>query len=394
MTAAPRNQIPVAAPASILALAPNAWDGPWLNRQQLLSRIGRRHYVLYSTGASNRDAPDRPTWRPRATVQDHVTVDVLPGWMATALRQPILREATMHGLAWHWRRVLRGPRQGPIVAWCFHPKFWPYIPHLRPERLVYHAYDLYHSQGHWDAERAESERALVTRADVVLASSQRIADYLRSRGAMNPLVVENAADYAAFALDAPQVAEPSDLAAIPRPRVGYTGSLNRKVDFPLLARLASQHPEWQFVLVGAVGNLDADTTAAITQLRALPNAHFLGFKTPSDLPQYVIGMDVNLLAYRVSGDVWTEGIYPLKLHEYLAAGRPVVSADLPSVRPFADVVRMAKADDAWDSLIAAGLRDTGADGVRARRQVARQNDWDARVEILENVLSGFRAGER
>jgi glycosyltransferase involved in cell wall biosynthesis len=389
LTPRPREQ-----EISILALAPNAWDGPWLNRQQILSRIGRRHYVLYSTGASNRDAPNRPPWRPRATLQDQVTVDVLPGWMAAALRQPILREATIRGLAWHWRRLLRGQRQRQIVVWCFHPKFWHYIPHLRPDRLVYHAYDLYHSQGHWDAERAQSERELVTRADVVIASSQQIADYLRSRGAASPLVVENAADYAAFALDPQQVTEPPDLAAIPRPRLGYTGSLNRKVDFPLLARLASRRPQWQFVFVGAVGNLDADTTAAIAQLQGLPNAHFLGFKLPSDLPRYVIGMDVNLLTYRVSGDVWTEGIYPLKLHEYLAAGRPVVSADLPSVRPFAGVVRIAKTEDAWEPTLAAALLDTGVEGLRARRLVARQNDWDARVEVLEDVLAGLAPASR
>jgi glycosyltransferase involved in cell wall biosynthesis len=308
--------------------------------------------------------------------------------MAAALRQPILREATIRGLAWHWRRMLRA-RQRPIVAWCFHPKFSHYIPHIRPDRLIYHAYDLYHSQGHWDTARAQSERELVIRADVVLASSQQIADYLRSRGAANPLVVENAADYAAFALDPERVTDPPDLAVIPRPRLGYTGSLNRKVDFPLLARLASQRPEWQFVFVGAVGNLDADTTASIAQLRVLPNAHFLGFKPPSDLPRYVIGMDVNLLTYRMSADVWTEGIYPLKLHEYLAAGRPVVSADLPSVRPFASVVRIAKADDAWESTVAAALLDTGVDGVRARRLVAHQNDWDARVQLLEDVLAGL-----
>ncbi len=371
----------------IIALAPNAWHGPWLNRQQLLSRIGQRHDVVYSTGATNRDTGPRPKYWPEAIRQDGVIVDVLPGWMAGALRRPVVRQATMRTLARRWRRLIRRPGSSTLVAWCFHPKYWPYLSYIKPDRLIYHAYDLYHLQGRWTAERVKAERELATRADLVVASSEPIARYLRDQGAANPLVVENAADYLAFAIDPDPARQPADLTAVPHPRIGYVGALNRKVDFPLLAWLAVRRPLWHFVLVGAIGNLDDETEAAVRQLQPLPNAHFLGFKPHSALPPYVSNMDVNLLAYRLSGDMWSEGIYPLKLHEYLAAGRPVVGADLPSVRAFHEVVEIARTREEWESAIAAALRDGGVERVEARRLVARRNDWDARVDTLERRLA-------
>jgi glycosyltransferase involved in cell wall biosynthesis len=199
-------------------------------------------------------------------------------------------------------------------------------------------------------------------------------------------VIENAADYQAFAVDPPALREPADLAAVPRPRIGYTGALNRKVDFPLLVSIASRHPLWQIVLVGALGNLDAETTAAVSTLRQLSNVHFLGFKDHRELPQYVGHMDVNLLAYRLAPHLWTQGIYPLKLHEYLAAGRPVVSADLPSVRPFAEVVHVVRESGGWETAIAAALDGHGTGSVESRRAVARNNGWDARALALERWL--------
>lgn len=303
-----------------------------------------------------------------------------------ALRRPGIRQVTMRILARRWRRLLGRAGRPGIVVWCFHPKFWSYVSYIKPDRLVYHAYDLYHLQGRWTEERQRAEQELARRADLVLASSERIADHLRAQGASNPVVVENAADYAAFALDRHQVQEPEELSAVGHPRVGYVGALNRKVDFPLLVWLARRKLGWQFVLVGAIGNLDIETSRAVERLRSLPNVHFLGFKAHVELPKYVTNMDVNLLAYRLAGDTWSEGIYPLKLHEYLAAGRPVVSADLPSLRAFHEVIRIAETPEQWESAIERSLSgDTLADTL-ARRFVARQNDWGARVETLERLV--------
>ena len=119
----------------------------------------------------------------------------------------------------------------------------------------------------------------------------------------------------------------------------------------------------------------------------MKNVHFLGFKSREALPAYMCAMDVNLLAYRVASDLWTEGIYPLKLHEYLATGRPVVGAALSTLKPFSDIVTIADTLDGWENGLAAALADEAPDRFEQRRETARANSWDTRVDLLERELA-------
>ena len=376
-----------AARLRILALAPNEWNGPWMNRQQLLSRIGRQHDILYSTGPVARSrTPDGSSWTGRLRRQDNVLVDTLPPWVAWTMRRSALRPIAINRIVQRWKAALGAAAGTPLMLWSFHPKYRPFVSAIAPWRIVYHAFDLYHLQKEWTTELAAAEDWFVRHADFVIASSTAIAEYLSSRGARSPEVIENAADYHSFAIDPPALGEPADLAAVPRPRIGYTGALNRKVDFPLLLELSERQPAWQIVLVGALGNLDDETAAAVSGLRGRRNVHFLGFKDHRELPHYVGHMDVNLLAYRLAPHLWTQGIYPLKLHEYLAAGRPVVSADLPSVRRFGHVVNIVGDAAAWERGISAALTGGATGTLEMRRAVARANGWDTRAAALEPRL--------
>lgn len=356
-----------------------------MNRQQLLSRLGPEFEIVYTTGASSKRVPrgTHPVLVPSLERRDNVLVFVLPRWVSSFAKQSSLRDLVASAIA---QRLNVALESRPVsVCWSFHPKFLRLATALKSRWLVYHAYDLYHRQGQWSDELAENERVFASSADLVIASSRTIADHLASLGAKRPVVVENAADFNAFSRVS--TADPPDLADIPTPRIGYVGALNRKVDLPLLALLATRHPDWHLVLVGSVGNLDSQTDTALERMRLMSNVHFLGFKDHSALPDYVARMNVNLLAYRLGSDVWTEGIYPLKLHEYLGAGRPVVSADLPSVRCFSAVVDIAREPTDWDSAIQRALLEPpDSEEVERRRSVAKSNSWDARIVEVRQCL--------
>ena len=105
-------------------------------------------------------------------------------------------------------------------------------------------------------------------------------------------------------------------------------------------------------------------------------------------------MDVNIMCYRLSDDLWIEGIYPLKLHEYLATGRPIVSADVPSVRPFADVVAIARGADQWERALESALSSGEPGSPTSRRQVAEANSWSVRVDQLEAELAALTSSTR
>jgi glycosyltransferase involved in cell wall biosynthesis len=368
-----------------VVLAPNRWDGVWMNRQQIFSRIAQRHFVLYSTGALT-----LRQWQAGARRRDvdrpgDVLVDAPPLLLRRAPRFVAWDRFVLQRTARRWRR-LAGPAQaGPLIAYVFHPKFWPYIEHLDADHLVYHAYDLLERSRGWSPKLDDFQRCLIERAQLVVSSSEVTARALESRYGRATRIVANGADYEAFSRAA-EGAEPADLSAIPRPRIGYAGALSRKVDFELITKLARRRRQWQFVLLGEVRSLDGPSRLTLSEAQGEPNVHVLPAQPHEIVPRYVRAMNVNILCYRLADDLWVEGIYPLKLHEYLATGQPVVSADVPSVRPFTEVVAIARDLQQWEHAIEVALTRGEPGSATTRRQVAEANSWDARVQQLEAEL--------
>ena len=375
----------------IVALAVNTWEGPWMNRQQILSRLACKYPVLYSNGAWSRGDLKNGRWRTAAWTGkfdrvDDVLIDRAPALLSGMKYRRWLHRGVTRVVASRWRRRLRREGHGPLIAYVFHPRLWPYAQSLHADFIVYHAYDLFRLQVGWSDALAAAERALIERADLVIGSSEVICDELRQQGAKNPVHVPNAADFDAFSAP-PSGPAPDDLQAIPSPRIGYIGKLSRKVDLRLVAELARANRHWQFVFVGSCESLDRESADGVAIARTLPNIHFLGFKPHTALPAYASRMDVNLICHRVDDALWTKGTFPLKLFEYLASGQPVVSADIPSVLPYRDVVSIARSPEAWEKAIRHGLDSGGPGTPEARQAVARQNTWDLRVAALDDMLT-------
>lgn len=212
---------------------------------------------------------------------------------------------------------------------------------------------------------------------------------MRQAGARNVQILPNGADFDAFARG-PALAQPADLAAIPRPRILYAGKINRKVDLPLLVDLARAHPDWQFILIGARNNdLGEDLADAWETAHRLSNVHLLGHRHHSEVPAYMGHVEVNTMLYRTGPGLWTEGGYPLKLHEYLATGRPVVGTALPSVEAFSHVVATAASGDRaqWSARLDEAVADRGRGSPAERRRVAAANTWAQRTQTLDDYLA-------
>lgn len=380
---------PAASRLRIIALAPNHWHDQWMNRQYLLSRLGRRHAVLYSNGpwaTWDRKTPGflAAPFAGRFEAIDNVVVDH-PGKVPLRVpRVPALDRWSLRLAARRWRRELRARSQGPLVLWIFHPMYAPLVDAVRADRLVYHAYDLYSVTPGWTPQFAEAERRLVHEADLVIASSQATADHLSSLGGRRAEFLPNGVDFDRFA-DARNSPPPGDLERIPRPRIGYVGSVNPKFDFDLVLELSARRSDWQWVIIGqeiALGESDADKWR---RLQERPNVHVLGHKPTEQIASYTAGIDVGLLCYRTQG-AWTRGIYPLRLHEHLAAGLPVVSADFPAARNFPDVVWRATSAAEWEKRIEDVLEGRGPGTLQSRQALARANTWDERARVLEHLL--------
>lgn len=372
----------------VLAMAPNAWQGQWMNRQQILSRLAADGAkVVYTTGQWNSWDRINPAWRQASLLggletMDNVQIDRAPKWL---FRFPAHRPLDYVGLALgsaRYNRLMDRLDRSGFILLIYHPCFQPYATRLKYSHLVYYAYDLYERTPGWNEEDRLRENWLLKHAHLRIASSEQTAARLRLRSDMPVRTLPNGADVRAFLRARDLDFIPEDLARIGRPRIGYIGSLNRKVDLALVAELAAKNLRWNFVLVGPIGSLDDGTRSGLEACRRLDNVHELGFRTHNELPAYVANLDVALMPYRMGAGLWTSFGYPLKLHEYLAADVPIVSSHLPTLVEFDDVVAFAKSVEEWGKQIQRALNDGGV-GAGRRTDVAAQFDWS----ILASVFS-------
>lgn len=399
INSAQRRDIGYSGKPHILAFAPNAWDGPWMNRQQLLSRLARRGWsVTYSNGPLSMWQRGSDEWRAApwfstCEERDGVQVEV-PG--KALLRWPRVASYDRFVTRRHAAALLDQAQCSPenAIAYVFHPSLYDIAAATQCRWTVYHAYDVFALQPEWSDELARAQETLLREADLVIASGTSIADALRSAGGDRVTILPNGADAQAFATGASQPCPP-DLAAVPHPRIGYIGHLNRKVDFAAIAAVARSRPGWHWVMVGPVPESgsaappsDPQIADAFRACQELPNVHFLGNKPHTDLPSYAAHMDVNTICYRADRGWWNAAA-PLKLHEYLATGRPVVSIDLQDLRSFSAVVGLVRNRADWTRAIEAALGDVSQQSAERRRRVAHANSWDGRVDLLERHLDAM-----
>lgn len=376
----------------IIALSPNDWFGQWVNRQQLLSRLSQRHHVVYSTGAMHLWDRGTAAWQAApwlGGMQDDNGVQVdRPGRaMVRWQRFPAWDAAVVGAQARRLRQACG--EAGALVAYICHPNLVDYVEALRPDFVVYHCYDLYGNQPGWNATLEIAERELLRRADLVFSPTAMLSQHLSNKAPREVRVLPNAADVVAIqrAVEG-KVPAPADLARIPEPRIGYVGSVHPQLDYGLIDALAQRQPDWNFVFIGDDQKRDMLAgDQALQSLRQRPNAHFLGPRHRSDVPAYLVHMNVNMMFYRLDSASWTHVAYPLKLHEYLAAGRPVVSVPLPMIQEFAPEIAFVQGAQAWEAALAQALSEDDQAMVASRRRIAAQNSWEARTAVLDSWLA-------
>jgi glycosyltransferase involved in cell wall biosynthesis len=372
------------------------WDTElWTNQHHLMSRLARHNRVLFveSLGLRQPQLARRDLARiarrlrrglapPRSADGLHVLSPlVLPFHRYRAVRA--LNARLLPALV---RRATRrlGFAANPIL-WAYVPQAEALLDSLAPSLVIYHCVDDMAAQAGIDAGAFRAAEArFAARADLVLASAPALAERMRTL-ARNVLYAPNVADTELFAtaLD-PGPIDPA-LAALPAPRIVFTGAIvQTKLDFELLIALARARPDWSFALVGPVGPGDPRTD--VSGLAAEPNVHLLGARVYSELPAILRAADAGLIPY--ARNPLTQSIFPMKVYEYLAAGRPVVSTPLPALEGIAEVATAPDAEGVAALLERALVQDS--DERRAERsRVAASHSWERRLREIEAAIGAL-----
>ena len=268
--------------------------------------------------------------------------------------------------------------------WTFLPNTAPYVGTLGEDLSVYYCVDEWATFPGLDRQGTiQMERNLLERVDATFTTSLALRDKKREY-CRSTFLAPHGVDYAKFAraID-DSLAVPADLAAVRGPVIGFFGTLRDFLDYELMAQIAKARPAWQLALIG-------QKMCDIGPLAGLPNVHLLGQKKHDELPAYCKGFDVGLIPYRIDNDV--KFINPLKLREYLSAGLPVVSTDMPEVQPYAHLCHIAKTGDEMVAAIERALTEGSREARIARSAKMATETWAARVGAIQSTVD--RLAER
>jgi len=361
------------------------WDFVWQRPQHLLSRFAQQGRVFYVEDAF---------YHADDLVEPHLEVKE---------RQNGVKVLVVH-LPHHLRADEAAAEQAQfaVLTRFFADNsvkqyvFWYYTPMalgksrlFSPVLTVYDCMDELAQFKFAPPELRQREQELFKRADLVFTGGQRIYEAKREQH-NDAHAFPSSIDKAHFGQARnPELAEPADQAGIAHPRIGFFGVVDERLDIELLGALATNHPEWQFVIIGPVVKIDPAT------LPHNANIHYLGGKNYQELPAYLRGWDVATLLFARNES--TEFISPTKTPEYLAAGRPVVSTSIRDVvRPYGDLNLVQIADDPQDfsqAIARALVQGEDADWRTRTDKYLATISWDLTWQNMVNLMQARLAAK-
>lgn len=363
------------------------WDWVYQRPQHLMSRLARDRRVLFIEEPLHIESGD-PHWectQPEPGVTVCRAFTRVPEQSFNDRQFPVLREMVPE--------LIRGQGLDEYVVWLYTPMALSLAQVLEPRAIVYDVMDELSAFKGAPAGILDRESQTYEVAAVVFTGGPSL---YRAKKRRHPNVhcFPSSVDAAHFSKARDPGIEAPEQARLPRPRLGFFGVIDERLDIPLLQELAGRHPDWQIAMVGPVCKIDPNA------LPKLPNIHYYGKQGYEALPKYLAGWDVCLLPFARNDS--TRFISPTKTLEYMAAEKPIVSTPITDVaEPYGDIVYLGGTPDEF---IAACERALGASAqersgrFEKMRQVLQRTSWNATAAAMskeiERVLQRPNPGGR
>jgi glycosyltransferase involved in cell wall biosynthesis len=267
-----------------------------------------------------------------------------------------------------------------VVAWLYTPMAVRFAKSLHPEAIIYDCMDDLSGFLGAPEDLLSKDRELLAAADAVMTGGPSLWK-LKSERHAYVHCFPSSVDVEHFRT-ASDIEEPQDQARIARPRLGYCGVIDERMDLDIIAAMSSAHPEWQIVMVGPVVKIDPAT------LPQAPNIHYLGRKDYSELPAHLAGWDVALIPFARNSA--TKYVSPTKILEYMAADRVIVSTPITDVaEPYGDIVFLGETPEefvrACEAALACSDIEQATRRARARRVLSRTS-WDDTARRMDEII--------
>ena len=267
-----------------------------------------------------------------------------------------------------------------LIAFLPTPLTQSLIDDIDPLLAIYYCADDMSGRSEAAARLKLHEEAFLSKVDAVFCTSHALVERAEQFN-KHVFLFPAGVDFPKFEVARSGSHVPGDLAALPKPVIGYVGSISAAFDQELLAYAAHALPDASFVLIGP-------EFTDVSSLKACPTIKWLGKRPHGDVPGYIKGFDVALIPY--VKNTFTDAVYSCKLNEYLAMGAQVVATDLRELRLYAErhgnVLEIAKDKEEFVEKIRRALAAPYEAMRSARVSAARANSWDQRFGDICRVI--------
>lgn len=348
------------------------WNFVYQRPQHLLSRLALRWRVIFieePVPKAERNGLEKfqpaagvEVWRPHVTGEapgfhdDHLPA--LQRLLAQAMREEAVQD--------YW-------------IWFYTPMPLPLAAELTPRGVVYDCMDELAAFKNAPRQLVQRENALFKMADLVFTGGRSIHNAKRSRHPDThcfPSSVD-AKHFSKVTADHPLQA------GIARPRLGYCGVIDERINLHLIDAVAQARPDWQLVMVGPTAKIDP----AVLPRR--PNIHWLGQQSYEDLPAFISSWDVCMMPFALNEA--TRYISPTKTLEYMACGRPSVSTSIRDVvEPYGQLVQIADTPEGFVASceeILERTREQRAGHAKALAEIVARTSWDSTAQAMAELIA-------
>ena len=269
--------------------------------------------------------------------------------------------------------------QSPTV-WVACPAACDVAIQLKKKKLVYQRTDRYEEYPNVDTKIIRQyDHKLKAAADLTIFVNKALYAEEKDR-CRKALYLDHGVDYELFATAEMNKEIPPDMRDVDRPVVGFFGGIdNHTSDIDLMEKVIDLLPEMNFVFIGKP-SIDCQN------LLSKKNVRLLGQKPYEQIPHYGKCFDVAIMPWRQNR--WIEACNPIKLKEYLALGKPIVSTPFNQLQNYKDVVYEAKTSEEFAERIKQALAEDNPQRVTARRKKVQAFTWDHKAVLLLDELLG------
>ena len=356
----------------LICLSHLRWDFVYQRPQHLLSRFARQRRVFFCEEPVFIDGETRLEISPR---EDNLSVFVPQISHADRENKNVadIQREMLDDL-------LGSQNIENFVLWFYTPMAMDYAAHLQPLVTVFDCMDELSAFKFAPPELLENEKRLLKKADLVFTGGQSLYEAKKEKH-RRVFAFPSSIDAAHFNQARNIKEEPDDQKSINRPRLGYCGVIDERLDLEFLGEAAKMRPDWQFVMVGPVVKISEE------DLPRLANIHYLGGKDYQELPAYLSGWDVALMPFALNDS--TKYISPTKTPEYLAAGKPVVSTPIRDVvRPYGELglVYIAQTAEEFVAASERALQENSDERLKRADEFLTQISWDKTWAQMANLI--------